>query len=132
MIVGIFLINIGFFVGTLWLPLPVSAELVVDQVEGSQVSPFSPRKFLHDFLHVLLIHPFTQVGFLLSCRRAGHDIGLLNLPANIRGTIHGLTRKWGSGEVFGSPIVKAHCILCGSIAFVTAAGLIFGINSLAK
>src|SRR6185369_8807949 len=129
---GVFFVNLRLLHRAFRAALPVAAELVVNQVESGQVGPLGPGKFLDDLFHVLFFHAFAQERLPLPGRRTRCHVRFLQLPADIGGAIHGLARQRRGGEIIGDAVVESHRVLGSAVASVAAAGLVLGIDGLAK
>src|SRR5439155_11985 len=68
---SVFLVSPGFFFRALGRPLPISAEFIVDQMEGRELCPFCAGKLLHYLLHIFLIHSFAEIGLHVQPIAAG-------------------------------------------------------------
>src|SRR2546422_8532732 len=69
MLAGILLVNLGLLRRTLGSGLPIATQLVVNEVKGGQIGPLCPGKFLHHFLHPVVVYLPAQERLLLPRRR---------------------------------------------------------------
>src|SRR5581483_3277816 len=88
-LLGIFLVDLGFFEGAFGLRRPVAAGLVVDEVEGGEFGPLGVGELLHHEPHAFLVdlRVHVWVGGLRGW--AGAGVEFLDLPLYVGGAIEG-------------------------------------------
>src|SRR5579872_1792539 len=124
----VFLVDVSFFLWAFGGTLPVSAQLIIDSLEGCEVGPFGSRIFLFDQLHQFFIHAFSEVGFFFVGGRTRHDIDFFQLPANVGGAVESLRGERGTGKDVVYTVIETQSVLIGASAATATAGLVLGVN----